>query len=247
MITLRAKGRATDGIACKVDTGRALVEAGLHPATGGDGSFVCSHAVRSVNRSRALMRRRWAFDERDVVTSGARSPHRPPHDLSRSAFWQTAARRDAAATPPWRWRSHRRLQATETGAHQPALAMAASGVPRQCQRPSSPLRGPAAQRLYVCAIGLEVATRGSSLEAGHAADGRDHRTQVCRGPVYGSVTRSFVTVSRPYCDWSGASFHPSASEKSARGRQPRAACGGSAPRSRRRTRPGRVSWPTRHP
>lgn len=42
MITLRAQGRATEGIACKVDTGRALVEAGLHPATGGDGSFVCS-------------------------------------------------------------------------------------------------------------------------------------------------------------------------------------------------------------
>jgi uncharacterized OsmC-like protein len=42
LITLRAKGRATDGIACQVDTGRALVEAGLHPATGGDGSFVCS-------------------------------------------------------------------------------------------------------------------------------------------------------------------------------------------------------------
>jgi uncharacterized OsmC-like protein len=42
MITLRARGRATDGIACKVETGRALVEAGLHPATGGDGTFVCS-------------------------------------------------------------------------------------------------------------------------------------------------------------------------------------------------------------
>ena len=42
LITLRAKGRATDGIACTVETGRALVEAGLHPATGGDGSFVCS-------------------------------------------------------------------------------------------------------------------------------------------------------------------------------------------------------------
>ena len=42
LITLRASGRATEGIACKVDTGRALVEAGLHPATGGDGSFVCS-------------------------------------------------------------------------------------------------------------------------------------------------------------------------------------------------------------
>jgi uncharacterized OsmC-like protein len=42
LITLRAKGRATEGIACKVETGRALVEAGLHPATGGDGSFACS-------------------------------------------------------------------------------------------------------------------------------------------------------------------------------------------------------------
>ena len=42
LITLRAKGRATDGIACKVETGRALVEAGLHPATGGDGTSVCS-------------------------------------------------------------------------------------------------------------------------------------------------------------------------------------------------------------
>jgi uncharacterized OsmC-like protein len=42
LITLRAKGRPADGIVCKVDTGRALVEAGLHPATGGDGSFVCS-------------------------------------------------------------------------------------------------------------------------------------------------------------------------------------------------------------
>ena len=42
MITLRARGRATERIACKVETGRALVEAGLHPATGGDGSFACS-------------------------------------------------------------------------------------------------------------------------------------------------------------------------------------------------------------
>jgi uncharacterized OsmC-like protein len=42
MITLRAKGRATKNVACKVETGRALVEAGLHPATGGDGSFACS-------------------------------------------------------------------------------------------------------------------------------------------------------------------------------------------------------------
>ena len=42
VITLRAEGNTTRGVTCKVDTGRALVEAGLHPATGGDGSMVCS-------------------------------------------------------------------------------------------------------------------------------------------------------------------------------------------------------------
>jgi uncharacterized OsmC-like protein len=41
LVTLRAEGRAL-GLSCQVDTGRALVEAGLHPATGGDGSLVCS-------------------------------------------------------------------------------------------------------------------------------------------------------------------------------------------------------------
>ncbi|HMQ33927.1 MAG TPA: OsmC family protein [Chloroflexaceae bacterium] len=42
LITLRAEGRLGEGVTCKVDTGRALVEAGLHPATGGDGLAVCS-------------------------------------------------------------------------------------------------------------------------------------------------------------------------------------------------------------
>lgn len=43
LITLRADGSlAGDGLVCSVQTGRALVEAGLHPATGGDGSFACS-------------------------------------------------------------------------------------------------------------------------------------------------------------------------------------------------------------
>jgi len=41
MITLRAEGRAS-GLSCKVETGKALVEAGLHPATGGDGTAACS-------------------------------------------------------------------------------------------------------------------------------------------------------------------------------------------------------------
>ena len=42
LITLRASGRASEGVSCKVETGRAIVEAGLHPATGGDGSLACS-------------------------------------------------------------------------------------------------------------------------------------------------------------------------------------------------------------
>ena len=42
LVTLRARGRAPEGLSCKVETGKALVEAGLHPATGGDGTLICS-------------------------------------------------------------------------------------------------------------------------------------------------------------------------------------------------------------
>jgi uncharacterized OsmC-like protein len=42
VVTLRASGALGEGIACKVDTGRAMVEAGLHPATGGTGLQACS-------------------------------------------------------------------------------------------------------------------------------------------------------------------------------------------------------------
>ena len=43
LITLRAKGSLGDqSLTCKVETGKALVEAGLHPATGGDGLSACS-------------------------------------------------------------------------------------------------------------------------------------------------------------------------------------------------------------
>ena len=42
VVTLRAQGRIGEGIACRVDTGKALVEAGLHPATGGSGTQACS-------------------------------------------------------------------------------------------------------------------------------------------------------------------------------------------------------------
>lgn len=43
VVTLKADGDLSgDGVTCSVQTGRALVEAGLHPATGGDGLAVCS-------------------------------------------------------------------------------------------------------------------------------------------------------------------------------------------------------------
>lgn len=42
LVTLRATGTLGTGITCSVATGRALAEAGLHPASGGDGSSLCS-------------------------------------------------------------------------------------------------------------------------------------------------------------------------------------------------------------
>ena len=42
IVTLRAQGRIGENISCKVETGRAFVEAGLHPATGGTGLLACS-------------------------------------------------------------------------------------------------------------------------------------------------------------------------------------------------------------
>src|ERR1700716_2900785 len=41
-VTLRAVGTLGGGISCSVQTGRALAEAGLHPASGGDGALLCS-------------------------------------------------------------------------------------------------------------------------------------------------------------------------------------------------------------
>ena len=42
LITLRAEGKIGEGVTCNVQTGRALVEAGLHSATGGNGLSACS-------------------------------------------------------------------------------------------------------------------------------------------------------------------------------------------------------------
>ena len=42
VVTMRASGRLGEGVSCSLDTGRALAEAGLHPAAGGDGTQLCS-------------------------------------------------------------------------------------------------------------------------------------------------------------------------------------------------------------
>jgi uncharacterized OsmC-like protein len=42
LVTLHAEGRIGQNMTCKIDTGKARVEAGLHPATGGDGESACS-------------------------------------------------------------------------------------------------------------------------------------------------------------------------------------------------------------
>ncbi len=42
LVTLSAQGHIGEGVTCKVETGRALIEAGLHPAAAGDGLSVCS-------------------------------------------------------------------------------------------------------------------------------------------------------------------------------------------------------------
>src|SRR5271170_1198831 len=42
LVTLEANGTLEEGVSCSVQTGRAIAEAGLHPASGGDGSLLCS-------------------------------------------------------------------------------------------------------------------------------------------------------------------------------------------------------------
>jgi uncharacterized OsmC-like protein len=42
LVTLKASGHLGEGITCKIETDKAIVEAGLHPVTGGDGFYICS-------------------------------------------------------------------------------------------------------------------------------------------------------------------------------------------------------------
>ena len=42
LITLRSESSGAEGVACKLETSKGMIEAGLHPATGGDGTQACS-------------------------------------------------------------------------------------------------------------------------------------------------------------------------------------------------------------
>ena len=84
LVTLRADGSLADAeVSCSVDTGRAMVEAGLHPATGGDGTLACSGdmllqalvacagvTLRSVATSRGLDVRGTVYAEGDLDFRG---------------------------------------------------------------------------------------------------------------------------------------------------------------------------------
>src|SRR2546422_9923615 len=42
LVTLKAQGKIGERVSCKVEARTSIIEAGLHPATGGDGSLICS-------------------------------------------------------------------------------------------------------------------------------------------------------------------------------------------------------------
>ena len=112
LVTLRAEGTLGDeSVACRVSTGRALVEAGLHPATGGTGLLACSGdmllealvacagvTLRAVATSLGLDVRGHACTPRAISTSAARSASgrtRTPGRLhGHPAPFRAGARRD---------------------------------------------------------------------------------------------------------------------------------------------------------
>lgn len=77
-ITLRAEGRLGDNVSCSVETGRALVAAGLHPATGGDGALACSGdmllqalvACAGVTMNAVATSMGWALGDARVTAEG---------------------------------------------------------------------------------------------------------------------------------------------------------------------------------
>ena len=93
VITLKAKGSIdNEGIACKVETGRALAVAGLHPATGGSGLELCSGDMLL----EALVACA-GVTLKSVATARRRSAQeRPRHRRGRSRFPRHARRRQGS-------------------------------------------------------------------------------------------------------------------------------------------------------
>src|SRR2546430_2640171 len=87
LVTLRAEGRIGENLTCKIETGKARVEAGLHPATGGDGGSACSADMLLEALVGCLS-----------VTSSQREPLRK---MSRNPTQKTSKRRrNMASNPP---------------------------------------------------------------------------------------------------------------------------------------------------
>ena len=76
VITLRARGQLDDAISCSVETGRALAVAGLHPATGGDGTLLCSGdmLLQALVACAGVTLRAVATSLKIDVAGGTRSP-----------------------------------------------------------------------------------------------------------------------------------------------------------------------------
>ena len=105
-MTLRATGTLGAGITCSVATGRALAEAGLHPATGGDGSSLCSGdmllealvacagvTLRAVATSLELDITAGTFRPKETSTSAVRSPsRRRRRSASARSGWASSSR-----------------------------------------------------------------------------------------------------------------------------------------------------------
>ena len=115
VVTLEASGELGEGVSCSVQTGRAIAEAGLHPASGGDGSQLCSGdmllealvacagvTLRAVATSLGIEVRSGTVRPRASSTSAARSRSIARR---RSASPRSASPSNSTATPTRRsWR-----------------------------------------------------------------------------------------------------------------------------------------------
>jgi predicted enzyme related to lactoylglutathione lyase len=168
VVTLKAEGRMGEGIACRVDTGRALVEAGLHPATGGSGTQACSGDMLLEALVACAGVTLKAPEGRD--RPGRRRPGFPRHPRRREGRPGRLPRHPPALRP--RQRRERRAEEEADRAHR-ALLRGAADPPR---RAAGGRRGVSAGLLVNIDVDdLERATRfycdGLGLKVGRRFEG----------------------------------------------------------------------------